>query len=67
MARIGPVAVHFKKASGCITKTTCLLTDSEDEICLVEFLANLKKQVTARIIGRQFLCEERRSPFLISL
>jgi hypothetical protein len=67
VARIGLVAVRFKEASVCITKTTCLLTDSEDETCLVELLANLKKQVSARITGPQFLCEERLSPFLISL
>jgi hypothetical protein len=41
VARIGPVSVHV--ASACITKTTCLLTDSEDQTCLVEILANFKK------------------------
>jgi hypothetical protein len=52
------VSVHFNEASGSITATTCLLTDSENETCLVEFLADLKKQVSSRIIQRQFLYEE---------
>jgi hypothetical protein len=43
VARIGPVSVHFNESSGYIKKATCLLTYSEEESCLLEFLTNLKK------------------------